>query len=375
MVISKCVPLAISRKRFSDFLVNYEPQDTFFVGYKTNEEGKKVNVKMPYEKIKDSIKDEVIDYIKENGGIIVPPEDNPQSEGIIPVVVSEIAAYPISVTIDEEGQIIKGDTWQQITDNNGEVVGETNILDLAKKQGFVEINSGSDYTEDYILFANPVEGTITNVVVDNTGLPLGNDEYISPKEGDEGYFTLYYGYKSEEMDGCYEILSVPPMYRGIAQILHTKDSKLDIVIHTSYTFAVDKEGKEDNKFVQDYKTAEELEGEPTNDPEDFTPSATTNEFDIDMAEKKGYIEFIPNGAEDYTFWFSNPEIGSCTYIVIDNIDEHYQGDVAIWYGKRMDPTTSDDDIRYQVTTVENERCIIEVFHSLSADIIVKVTKV
>lgn len=65
-----------------------------------------------------------------------------------------------------------------------------------------------------------------------------------------------------------------------------------------------------------------------------------------MAEKKGYIEFIPNGAEDYTFWFSNPEIGSCTYIVIDNIDEHYQGDVAIWYGKRMDPTTSDDDIRY-----------------------------
>ena len=79
MVISKCVPLAISRKRFSDFLVNYEPQDMFFVGYKTNEEGKKVNVKMSYDKVKDSIKDEVIDYIKENGGIIVPPteDDNP----------------------------------------------------------------------------------------------------------------------------------------------------------------------------------------------------------------------------------------------------------------------------------------------------------
>ena len=76
MVISKCVPLAISRKRFSDFLVIYEPQDMFFVGYKTNEEGKKVNVKMPYDKVKDSIKDEVIDYIKENGGIIVPPTED-----------------------------------------------------------------------------------------------------------------------------------------------------------------------------------------------------------------------------------------------------------------------------------------------------------
>lgn len=192
MVISKCVPLAISRKRFSDFLVNYEPQDMFFVGYKTNEEGKKVNVKMPYDKVKDSIKDEVIDYIKENGGIIVPPseEDKPQSEGVIPVTVSEIGAYPISVDFDDEGQIVKGDSWQGITDNEGNVVGETNILDLAKKQGFVEINSGGNYTEDFLLFANPVEGTITNVVVDNTGLPLGDGNF-EPAVND---FTLYYGY-------------------------------------------------------------------------------------------------------------------------------------------------------------------------------------
>lgn len=373
MVISKCVPLAISRKRFSDFLVNYEPQDMFFVGYKTNEEGKKVNVKMSYDKVKDSIKDEVIDYIKENGGIIVPPteDDNPQSEGVIPVVVSEIGAYPISVDFDEEGQIVKGDSWQGITDNEGNVVGETNILDLAKKQGFVEINSGGNYTEDFLLFANPVEGTITNVVVDNTGLPLGDGNF-EPAVND---FTLYYGYQNDDMDGCYEILTVPPMCRGIAQFLHTKDSKMDIVIHASYSYALDVEGRDITKFVEDWKTEEELDGEPTNDPEDFTPTAPTNEFDIDMAEKKGYIEFVPNGADNYTFWFSNPEIGSNTYIVIDNIDEHYQGDVSIWYGKRMDPTTSDDDVKYEITTVENERCVIEVFHSLSADIIVKVTKV
>ena len=376
MVISKCVPIAISRKQFSDFLINHEKQENMFlVGYKKYDDDKRVNIRMPFEKVTEIIRDDVIDYIKENGGIIVPPEDNPQSEGVIPVKVSEIGAYPISVTIDEEGQIVKGETWQDITDGDGQVVGQTNILDLAKRQGFVEINAGGDYIEDFLLFANPVEGTITNVVVDNTGLPLGNDEYISPKEGDEGYFTLYYGYQSDDMSGCYEILTVPPMCRGIAQIMHTKDSKLDIVIHASYSYALDAENKDITKFIQDYKTEEELENEPTNDPEDFTPTAHTNEYDIDMAEKKGYIEFIPNGAETYTFWFSNPEIGSSTYIVIDNVDEHYKGDISIWYGKRMKPDDPTDDIKYEVTTVENERCVIEVFHSLSADIIVKITKV
>lgn len=372
MVISKCVPLAISRKKFSDFLVNYEQQENMFlVGYKINDDEKKVNIRMPFEKVTEIVRDDVIDYIKENGGIIVPPEDNPQSEGVIPVTVSEIGAYPISVCFDEDGGIVKGDSWQQITGDDGEVVGQTNILDLAKKQGFVEINAGGNYIEDFLLFANPVEGTITNVVVDNTGLPLGDDQY-EPAVND---FSLYYGYQSDDMSGCYEILTVPPMCRGIAQILHTKESKLDIVIHASYSYALDAENRDITKFIQDYKTAEELENEPTNKPEDFTPTVPTNEYDIDMAEKRGYIEFNPNGADSYTFWFSNPEIGSCTYIVINNIDEHYNGDISIWYGKRMKPDDSSDDIKYEVTTVGYERCVIEVFHSLSADIIVKITKV
>lgn len=41
----------------------------------------------------------------------------------------------------------------------------------------------------------------------------------------------------------------------------------------------------------------------------------------------------------------------------------------------MDETNPDDDYSYEVTTVSNERAVIEVFHSLSADIIVNVTKV
>ena len=345
----------------------------FFVGYKTNEDGKKVNVKVSYEKVKDYIKDDVIEYIKENGGIVVPPsdDDNQQSDGIIPVNVKEIIGYPISVTFDEEGQIVKGDNWQQITDENGQVVGETTILDLAKKQGFIEINSGGNYTEDFLLFANPVEGTITNVVVDNTGLPLGNDDF-EPAVND---FTLYYGYQSDDMGGCYEILTVPPMCRGIAQFLHTKDSKLDIVIHASYSYAVDVDGKDITQFIQDYKTEEEILNEPTNEPEDFTPISPTNEFDIEMAEKRGYIEFTPNGADNYTFWFNNPEIGSCTFIVIDNTVNEFEKEISINYGKRMDPSTDDDDVKYEVTPVLfGERCVIEVFHSLSADIIVKITK-
>ena len=48
---------------------------------------------------------------------------------------------------------------------------ETNVIYLQNKQGFVEINAGGKYIEDYIMFRNPVIGTITNVVVDNTGLP------------------------------------------------------------------------------------------------------------------------------------------------------------------------------------------------------------
>jgi hypothetical protein len=55
MVISKCVPLAISRKKFSDFAIPNKPEEMVFVGYKTDEDGKKINVKMGYELIKDDI--------------------------------------------------------------------------------------------------------------------------------------------------------------------------------------------------------------------------------------------------------------------------------------------------------------------------------
>ena len=55
MVISKCVPLEISRKRFSQFLEADNPSEMLFVGWKYNEEGKKVNVQMKYEDIESHI--------------------------------------------------------------------------------------------------------------------------------------------------------------------------------------------------------------------------------------------------------------------------------------------------------------------------------
>jgi hypothetical protein len=94
-----------------------------------------------------------------------------------------------------------------------------------------------------------------------------------------------------------------------------------------------------------------------------------------MQNQRGYIDFQTRGELEYTFWFSNPELGTSTYIVVDNSYELYKNDVKIIYGKRMDPEIDTDDWTYEVTTVGNEKCVIEVFHSLSADIIVKITKV
>ena len=45
MVISKCVPMEISRKKFSQFQ-ECNPEEMIFVGYKTDEDGKKVNAKV-----------------------------------------------------------------------------------------------------------------------------------------------------------------------------------------------------------------------------------------------------------------------------------------------------------------------------------------
>lgn len=389
MVISKCVPLEISRKKFSQFFPLEQPNGVVFVGWKQFEDENdntkiiKKNVQIKYTDLEQNI----IKAVKADpewgqggsggGDTPEPPVDNP--EWYETVVVNDISAFPINVTWDNETNspirdtYSKGGTWD---DEN-----QTNIINLQNKKGFVEINAGGKYTADYVRFINPVIGAVTNVVVDNTGLPNGTS-YIKPVDD----FVLYYGMDKLDEDGnplSYEILAVPPMCRGIVQILHTEET--DVIIHSSYTYAVGKRNDKTSiidEYIPDMISEDEEMGQygdisyKTNDPVDQTPTGTNaNSFDIDMQNQRGYIEFQTRGEEEYTFWFSNPEFGTSTYIVIDNSGALYEGfPVSINYGKRMDEG-SEDDWYYQVTTVEQEKCIIEVFHSLSADIIVKVTKI
>lgn len=337
MVISKCVPLEISRKKFSQFIELTEPNEAIFVGWKVID-GQKKNVQLRYE----DIKGEIIDAIKADpewgqggsGGDTPESPDNP--DGYVPVVVNDINAFPISPIHIPYSE---GGTWD---DEN-----QTNIVNLQKKKGFVEINAGGDYTTDYIMLKNPVIGTVTNVVVDNTGLPTDTE----PKSDKE--FVLYYGMNKPDEDGnplSYEILAVPPMCRGIVQILHTEET--DVIIHSSYTYAVGLRYGEEQKteYVPDMISEDEEIGDygeigyETNSPVDKTPTGTNaNSFDIDMQNQRGYIEFQTRGEEEYTFWFSNPEFGTSTYIVIDNSGALYEGfPVSINYGKRMGEGTEDD---------------------------------
>ena len=72
MVISKCVPMEISRKRFSDFVKRNTPDDMVFVGWKYDENDleedlskkKKINVQLHYNQFKDGLRQ----WIEENGG-------------------------------------------------------------------------------------------------------------------------------------------------------------------------------------------------------------------------------------------------------------------------------------------------------------------
>ena len=402
MVISKCVPLEISRKKFSQFFPLDQPDGITFVGWKDiedeNDSSKKnrKNVQIDY----TALKEDILLAIKQDpewgqggsggGGDTPVTPDNP--DFFEPVVVNNIGAFPISLVWeeDETGEgtysrklLGEGGTWDEEK--------ETNVIYLQNKQGFVEINAGGEYTSDYLIFKNPAIGTITNVVIDNTGLPINESEYIPPFEGEDGIFTLYYGMDKLDEQGnplSYEILTVPPMHRGIVQILHTAET--DVILYSSYTEAVGKrnDGQDiRNEYVTDMLLEEEITEDEdfsdvggiiyeTDDVIDRTPTGTNdNSFDIDMQNQRGYIEFQTRGENEYTFWFSNPELGTSTYIVIDNSGGLYKEDVAINYGKRMNPDTDADDWLFEVTQVGDEKCVIEVFHSYSADIIVKITKV
>lgn len=321
MIISKCVPLEISRKRFSDFTKNYTAREMTFVGLKQDGD-KKINVQLDYDRLLNDIAHDIKD--KEWG--------------------NEIKFHEV---------LYKGGiNWNPET--------QSHIIDLERILGAVEINCGGDYVEDTIYFMNPIIGTVTNVVIDNTGLPEDSQEdgFVKPVSN----FDLYYGIgENREL-----IASVPPFNRGVVQILHTRST--DIVVHFSFS-------PDHPEYIVDEEVVYEDDDNP--DPYNKTPNLNIlPSYDIDLENEKCFIEFETDGNhKEYTFWFSNPEHGSSTYIVIDNTGENKLDDVTINYGKRMDVDDDSDDVCYPIITVTpQEKVVIEVFHSLSADIIVKTTK-
>lgn len=371
MVISKCVPLEISRKRFSDFYTQETPEGMFFVGYRIEEvedgENKKTknkNVQMRY----SDIETHIIRKIKND------PEwgQGGSGSGDEPVTYEERnpainLTRPVEWLFDENGDPMVDDDGNQIYELSKSQywssIEQSSIVDLKGKKGFVEINGGGKYTEEYILFYDYVNGNVTHVVVDNTGLPLNDDLHDIPVED----FVLYYGSEVKFV----EIFRVPPMCRGVVQILHTQES--DLVMFSSYTIMEDK-----TQFIRDIDDTKDLY---TNEPIDKTPDGDNDgsKFYIDMEEHKGFIDFQTGDRTECTFMFNKPEIGTTTYIVVDNTGKNYHGyPVKISYGKILDDgdeTTIDLEDIEEITYIENEKCIIEVFHSLSADIIVKLTKV
>ena len=392
MVISKCVPLAISRKKFSDFEDFLTPQDMYFVGYKEykDENGNvtlKKNIRLKWDYILSAIKEDP--EWGQGGGGNVPEEKptNPEVSGdntehveaeFAPV---EAIYYPTTVSVvDEEGNSY--DEWivddngnerpkrisEDLLDEDGQRIDST-IVDLKKTKGFIEINGGGTYTSEIIYIINPQVGSITNVVVDNTGRNRKKDE--TQEEWEQNRvpvedFVLYYGIG----DNKYEILNVPAWHRGVVQVLHTNGN--DLIINQSYTDA-------SYEYIGDVM--------PISDDEDEVVKGdiidrVDNKIYVDMKNETGYIEIDVNGASnasktEFTFVFDNTEIGSMSYIVVDNQTNAKGKEVFISYGKTYHKDGDDrtEIIENGICFVESgEKAVIQVFHSLSMDIVVSIVK-
>ena len=386
MVISKCVPLEIARKKFSQFLEPESYTNVWLVGYEKFDDNTKKNVQLKYGDIESSI----IRAVKADpewgqggsgGGGGDAPIEQEERNAAIPMMCG------LEFQVDDYGMPIL-DEWgnPKPVRENGELIitpsenwdenAQSNIINLDGKKGFVEINGGGNYLEDYIMFARPVIGSVTHVVIDNTGLPIPNpggrpEEQGATYEAPKDDFVLYYGRKTDDYSEATQIFRVPANCRGTVQILHTEST--DLILYSSYTMI-----DEQTLFVRDIDDDDTV----TNDPIDKTPDGSNDatKFYIDMEQYKGYVEFETGDRQECTFVFSNPELGSSTYIVVDNTGINYNGyPVTINYGKTMDDgddsNGKEPDWIEEITTIDNEKAVIEVFHSLSADIIVKITKV
>ena len=166
---------------------------------------------------------------------------------------------------------------------------------------------------------------------------------------------------------------VPPYHRGVVQVLHTKSN--DLIINATYTDVL-------LDYIPDVMpTTDNVDNIPFEG--EITKEVISNENKkvyVDMNDECGFIEIdvAADGKEEYTFVFDNTELGSMTYIVIDNYSKNdsiiANKDVIVNYGKPLPNNTEDIEKNICIVSKE-EKAIIEVFHSLSVDIVVKITKI
>lgn len=106
---------------------------------------------------------------------------------------------------------------------------------------------------------------------------------------------------------------VPPYHRGVVQILHTESN--DLIINATYTDVL-------LDYIPDaIPTSDNVDNIPFEG--EITKEETSNEHKkvyVDMNNEHGFIEIdvATDGKEEYTFVFDDTELGSMTYIVIDN---------------------------------------------------------
>ena len=101
-----------------------------------------------------------------------------------------------------------------------------------------------------------------------------------------------------------------------------------------------------------------------------------------MKNETGYVEIDVNGESnanktEFTFVFDNTEIGSMSYIVVDNQSNAKGKEVLVSYGKtyHKDGDERTEIIENGICYVESgEKAVIQVFHSLSMDIVVSIVK-
>lgn len=392
MVISKCVPMQISRKRFSDFVKNHTPQDMVFVGWKYDQEDpqidlskkKRKNVQLNYKHIKqdfqlsiEQCKQELKQWVIQNGGGSGGGSDTP-TQPVYQGIPSQAKFYPVSM-IDQDGFYVQAvdqdgnglgipaknvETWDE---NAG-----TNVINLQEKhKGFVEINGGGQYKQDILFVINPYHGSITTIVIDNTGRDRFNAEQDQSELLPKYPFVLKYGIA----DSYQQVLTVPVNCRGVVQILHSKDS--DIIINSSYTSS-DVIGISDVKIQQNKDDLSDVpyQGRIVG----VDASGDQWKLYIDMNNQSGFVQISTNdyiGKSQFTFMFDKTEIGSMTYLVLDN--SNGETDVVLNYGKIFKQTQDSSDIHVSQQTVDvvsvGQKSVVQIFHSRSVDIIVKVTKV